>query len=114
MVRGDQRKHFYGAVTLEEQRQRLGQYYTLSWDLTREQNINNAQPVELIFLYRQGATGAQIKRKSYTYNRGVKAGKLEINIIGDNYLKGGRVLSWRAELRQGKKLITSEESYLWK
>lgn len=115
MVRGDQRKYFFGAVTLEEQRQRLGQYYTLTWDLSsKPQFVKHPQPVVLTFYYRQGGTGAQIKRRVQRYTNGEKLGKLEVNIIGDDYLEGGRVLSWRATLQRGNQLLASEQSYLWK
>jgi hypothetical protein len=114
MIRGDQQKRLFGAVTLEEHKQRIGQYYTLTWNLIdRPETQPLDQPVQLVFKYQQAVSGNVVKSISKTYPQGIPEGKWEINNIGYNYAKGGRILSWRAELYYGKNLISAKESYLW-
>jgi hypothetical protein len=114
MVRGDQQRRLYGAVTIEEHKQRIGQYYTLSWNLLNQPEINNwDSPVQLVFRYNQASTGNKIKTTSKTYPLGTKQGKWAFNNIGHDYAEGGRILAWRADLIYGGQIISTKESYLW-
>jgi len=112
MVRGDQQKRLYGAVTLKEHQQRLGQYYEIAWNLTGKVE-HPTEPVLVIFRYLRANTGAEVKIKYKRFPAGTKFGKFEIKIIGDDYLKNGRVLAWRADLVYGGKVLESRQSYLW-
>ena len=112
MVRGDQQKRLYGAVTLKEHRARLGQYYEIKWNLMGKVD-NPAEPVLVIFRYLQASTGAEVKLKHKKFPAHATSGKLEIKIIGDDYIKNGRVLAWRAELVYAGRVIESRQSYLW-
>ena len=119
MVRGDQQRRLYGAVTIEEHKQRIGQYYTLRWNLLKQTNAKDLnkpvqnKPVQLVFRYKQAATGSEIKTTSKTYPLGTKKGKWAFNNIGKDYTEGGRILAWRADLIHGEKIISTKESYLW-
>ena len=114
MVRGEQQKRLYGAVSIEDHKERIGQYYVVSWDLRNQHEINdwNGQ-VQVVFRYKQASTGSKIHTLSKLYPVGIKEDKWEIKNIGDEYVKNGRVLSWRADLIYGGQAITSRESYLW-
>jgi hypothetical protein len=61
MVRMEKSRRLHGAVSMEERRQRLGQYYTLIWS---DAEGAGQGPVEVVFRYRQGGTGSRIKRMS--------------------------------------------------
>ncbi len=117
MVRGDQQKRLYGAVSIAEHKERIGQYYLLRWNLYNQPNINPDsqwdRPVQLVFRYKQTATGSDIKTKSKTYPLGTKQGKWAFNNIGKDYATGGRLLAWRADLIYGGQIISTKESYLW-
>ncbi len=117
MVRGDQQKRLYGAVTIQEHKQRIGQYYSFSWNLLglpeSAENSNKKQPISLIFQYQQAATGKHITSIKKTYSLGKTEGTWQFNNIGNDYVKAGRILAWRAELFRGEAMITSKESYLW-
>ncbi len=113
MVRGDQQKRLYGAVTIADREARLGQYYEMTWCLDG-QVIEPNEPVTVIFRYRQAATGSKLKLLSKRYSAGTPRGKIEFNIIGEDYIKGGRVLSWKTELIYGGRVIDSKQSYLWR
>lgn len=113
MVRGDQQKRLYGAVTIADHEARLGQYYEISWCLDGKV-VEASEPVTVIFRYRQASSGAELKFLSQRYPAGTPRGKVEFNIIGDDYKKGGRVLSWKADLVYGGRVIDSKQSYLWR
>ncbi len=114
MVRGDQQKRLYGAVTIEEHKQRIGQYYTLRWNLFNQQKTKTRnRPVQLVFRYKQASTGNKIKTTSKNYPLEIKQGKWAFNNIGHDYTEGGRILAWRADLIHGGQIISTKESYLW-
>ena len=113
MVRGDQQKRLYGAVTIADHEARLGQYYEVTWCLDGRV-VEPSEPVTVIFRYRQANTGSKLKFLSKRYPAGTSRGKIEFNIIGENYIEGGRVLSWKADLVYGGRLIESKQSYLWR
>ena len=114
MVRGDQQKRLFGAVTIEEHKQRIGQYYQLRWNLLDQPKIQNwDRKVQIVFRYKQASTGSTIKTASKTYPSGTKQGKWAFNNIGQDYAKGGRILAWRADLIYGGQIISTKESYLW-
>lgn len=116
MVRGDQQRRLHGAVTIAEHKERIGQYYTLRWNLLDQPKVktnNWDRPVQLVFRYKQASTGSKIKTNSKTYPLGTKQGKWAFNNIGEDYACGGRILAWRADLIYGGQIISTKESYLW-
>jgi len=114
MVRGDQQKRLYGAVSIEDHKQRIGQYYILSWDLLNQPKITDwDSQAQLVFRFKQASTGSKIHTLSKLYPSGTKEGKWEINNIGDDYIKNGRILAWRADLIYAGQAVASRESYLW-
>ncbi len=110
MVNMEKARRLHGAVSMEERRGRLGQYYTLIWD---DRNGVGQGEVELVFQYQQGATASRVKRMVRRYPPATSKGKAEFAIIGDDYFKGGKVLAWKATLQRGGKVIATEQSYLW-
>ncbi|HEY8962199.1 MAG TPA: hypothetical protein VIM57_08320 [Luteolibacter sp.] len=108
VARTERNRLLYGAIGANEQAQRLGQYYTVLW---RESQAG--EPVKVVFDYQQGATGSRVKRQSRDFAASATEGKAEFRIIGDDYVKGGRVLAWRIALIRGGKEISHRQSYLW-
>lgn len=109
MARNEKLRRLHGAVSTEERKNLLGQYYTIDWhdgDLSKG-------PASITFEYQQGATGSQVKSIRRTFPKFESSGTTEINIIGDEYFQGGRVLTWRATLRRGDETIATRQSYLW-
>ena len=109
MVRAEELKRFYGAVTMEEREQRLGDYYTVSWSGPAGQE---AQSVRVVFEYRQAATGAKVL-KMEEERPGTARGQVEFTVTGETFQEGGRVLAWRIWLYRGGELVDTERSYLW-
>jgi hypothetical protein len=107
MVQNEKLRRLHGAVSIEERKQRLGQYYAVLW------NADAAAEKKIVFRYQQGASGSRIKEMHRTLPTGSSSGKEEFSIIGDNYLKNGRVLAWKIDLTANGETIASKQSYLW-
>jgi hypothetical protein len=105
MIRNEKARRLYGAVSLEERKDRLGQYYTALW------NADPGASKEIVFRYQQG--GSRIKEMRREIPAGTSGGKEEFTVIGDDYFKNGRVLAWKMDLIVGGETISSKQSYLW-
>lgn len=108
MVRGERQRRMHGAISVAEQGEKLGYYYTVLWD-----DASAGEPGEVVFEFQQGATGSRVKRMTHRIPAGQGAGKAEFTILGDAYRKGGRVLAWRCKLYRGGREMASRQSYLW-
>lgn len=109
MVRMEKMRRLHGAVSMEERRQRLGQYYTLLW---HDPDGAGSGRVTALFEYRQG--GSAIKRMTKTFPAGDTHGIAEFAVTGDDYFIKGKVLAWRASISRGGREIASKQSYLWR
>lgn len=107
MIAHEKARRLYGAVSMEERRQRLGQYYTILWQLDSGTNR------EILFEYQQGKTGSLVKTMKRQLPAGSTSGIEEFTVIGDDYLQNGRILTWRISLISDGKTIASKQSYLW-
>lgn len=108
MVRGEQLKKFYGAVGVRERELRLGHYYAVDWH-----NREVGEEVTVKFEYQQGATGSRVLTLEETFDGSLTKGRAEFQIIGQDYLEGGKVLAWRCGLWRGNREVASQSSYLW-
>lgn len=107
MVQNEKLRRLYGAVSLEERKGRLGQYYTVLW------NAGAGLEKEIVFRYQQGGSGSRIKEMRRTLPTDAGQGKEEFSVIGDNYFQNGRVLAWKMDLIAGGETIATKKSYLW-
>jgi len=112
LLRSSQLKHLYGSMTLEERNLKRGQYYHITWHHTP----TSQQARSLVFEYQQSATGSKKLTQSISLpsDANVSEGNANFTINGKDYQNNGRVLSWRIQLLQGKQVIASKQSYLWK
>lgn len=110
MMRLEKERRLLGAVSMEERRARLGQYYTLLW---QDEAGAGSGEAEVIFEYQQGATASKVKKRVKKFPSSDRSGKAEFSFIGDDYLKGGKVLAWKATLQRGKTVVATRKSYLW-
>ncbi len=110
MMRAEQQKHLRGVISLEEQQQRIGQYYTVDWDV-RAHAVK--QPIQIVFLYQQVGSGSKIHKAQQEFPASQLKGSHAFSVAGENYQTNGRVLTWRVEVRSGGALLVSEQSYLW-
>ncbi len=110
MVRMEKERHLRGAVSMEQRRQRLGQYYTLVWYDPQGAGRGEA---ELVLHYQQGASGSRVKRMTRSFPAAETEGRAEFAVIGDDYFNHGKVLAWKAVLKRGNKELARRQSYLW-
>lgn len=108
MARNEKLRRLHGAVSMEERRNLLGQYFTIEWN-----DDAIGEPVTITFEYQQGATGSRVKTQHREFSGDRTSGSTEIRVIGDDYFNGGRVLAWRATLLRGDRVVASRKSYLW-
>lgn len=107
MISHEKQRRLYGAVSMEERKGRLGQYYTVLWDSAEVGELGG----EIEFRYLQGASGSRVK----VMRRGVsgRKGRAEFAVIGDDYFENGRVLAWKVRLLAGGEELATKQSYLW-
>jgi hypothetical protein len=110
MVKMEKDRRLHGAVSMAERRNRLGQYYTLLWH--DPAGVGQGK-VELIFQYQQGASASRVKRMVREFPATDSKGTAEFAVIGEDYFKGGKVLTWKATLRRGERVVATRQSYLW-
>lgn len=111
MVRMEMTRRLHGAVSMEERKQRLGQYFTVAW---RDAEGVGMGAVEVIFEYQQGASASRVKRMSKSFPAADVEGTAEFAVIGDDYFEGGKVLAWRISVQRADKEFASRQSYLWR
>lgn len=100
----------YGTLTAKEKRDRLGQYYTIQW----EDNTPDT-PLDLVFEYQRAGSSSKIYRHETHYPAGRQGGEVDvhINFSGEDYLRLGRVMAWKATLLLNGREISRRTSYLW-
>ena len=104
----EHRHHMYGALTNEDREARRGNYYTFFWSTP-----DTTTPVTVKFEYRQSTTGFIIHtlQSQATPESGTNTTKFQVT--GDDFKRQGKVLSWKATLLQGGKVIGEKKSYMW-
>lgn len=111
VIRAEQQKRLRGAVSEEEKRERLGEYFTVDWN--RGKNFSIEEGAKVVFLYRQAGTASKVLRLEQEYPASQRKGVTDFSIVGEAYNQQGRVLNWRSELYSGDRLLAHEQSYLW-
>jgi hypothetical protein len=109
MIRAEKNRIFHGAVSMEERRERLGQYYTVLWDDSEGAGSSHT----VLFEFQQGGSGSLIKKRTVSFPAADSSGKAAFSVIGDDYFKGGKVLAWKISLLRDKEVISTKQSYLW-
>jgi hypothetical protein len=109
MARGEVQRLLHGAVTVEERRKKVGQYYHVIWI----QPKNGEQAAEVVFEYLQAGSGSKVQRM---VQRAMVKDRLDsyFEITGDNYFRKGRVLAWRCSIRIDGQEVASKRSYMWR
>jgi hypothetical protein len=104
-----ERAHYlYGAVTLAEQLERAGHYYTFWWKVD-----DRSQPVTVKFEYRQKLTGLAVKVKEEQVTELSRSNRTKFQVIGPEYQTDGPVTSWQVSILRGKEVLASQQSFTW-
>jgi len=108
MVAFERARANYGAITSTVDRIEVrGNYYSFFWR-TRQPG-----PVTVRFEYRQANLGAYVQAREVAYDKIKGTMETKFQVIGDDYLQDGRVISWRALLIADGKIVGLTQSYLW-
>lgn len=107
MVIFERQRVNYGAVTAIDHLQLRGHYYTFFWR-TRQPG-----PVTVRFEYRQANLGSYVQAKEVSYASARGTMETRFQVIGDDYLNDGRVISWRTLLIADGEIVGLTQSYLW-
>ena len=107
MILFERQRTLFGAVTTVDRLQLRGHYYNFFWR-TRETG-----PVTVRFEYRQANLGSYVQAREVAYDHPRGTMETKFQVIGDDYLQDGRVISWRALLISEGKIVGLTQSYLW-
>jgi hypothetical protein len=108
MVSFERQRVNYGAVTSTIDRiETRGNYYNFFWR-THQQG-----PITVRFEYRQANLGAYVQAREVAYNQTKGTMETKFQVIGDDYIQDGRVISWRALLIADGKVVGLTQSFLW-
>lgn len=110
MMRMEKLRRLHGAVSAAERRERLGQYYTLTWNHPKGTGKGE---VEIRFDYQQGASASLVKQMHKDFPSSAGSGSVEFAVLGDDYFTRGKVLAWKATLLRDNKVLATQQSYLW-
>lgn len=101
-----------GAVSVDDQKKRLGEYFFCEW-----YNATPDMQTKLVIEYQQSSTGSQIIKQEYIYKPG-QLGKgiqeAEFHRLGEEYKKGGVMLTWRLSIYVNGKCVDSRHSFMWR
>ncbi len=108
MVDFERRRHLYGAIDYKEQREKMGQYYSIFW------KTSTRQPATVRLEYRQGGSGSQVLSKELFITKPKRSNVTKFQVIGDEYWDGGKVTQWKASVIENGAVVAEYKSFLWK
>ncbi len=108
MILSEHRKRLHGAVTAEERRDRLGNYYTVHWSVPQ-----GTGPVTVRFEYQVANAADRTRTREVVVPSPSGRQVTQFEVTGREYANDGRVIAWRISLLEGDRPIAVETSYLW-
>jgi hypothetical protein len=98
----------HGAITAKDFQERQGNIFVINWQ-------NDGAPADFTVRldYRQGITRERVMTKTKEYKNFDGYEKTVLKVVGDDYLRGGVVNSWRISIVRDGKIIAQEKSFIW-
>ena len=98
----------HGAIIAKDIQDRQGNIFVINWN-------NNGAPGDFIVRldYRQATTRERVMTKTEEYKNFDGYEKTVIKVVGDDYLRGGVVNSWRISIVRDGKIVAQEKSFIW-
>ena len=106
-IQFERKYRLFGAVSLLDQRQRVGNYFDFYWRTKRPANLT------VRLEYRQEKLHALVQGRELYYPSAKGNIKSEFAILGDDYFDDGAVFAWRCLLIENGKIVAMKRSYLW-
>ena len=97
----------YGAILQKDIQEKQGNIFVINWQ-------NDGQPGDFTVRldYRQANTRERVMTKTREYKNFGGYEKTVIQIVGDDYLRGGVVNSWRISIVRDGKIVAQEKSFI--
>ena len=108
MVEFEPRHYLHGALTLEEQADRYGYYFSVFWKTATRQSAT------VRLEYRQGASGSHVLSKELFIADPKRNNVTKFKIVGDDFEDGGKVTQWKASVIEDGVVVAEYRSFLWK
>jgi len=98
----------HGAITAKDLQERQGNIFVINWN-------NDGEPADFMVRldYRQANTRERVMTKVERYENFDGYEKTVIKVVGDDYLRGGVVNSWRISIVRDGKIVAQEKSFIW-
>ena len=98
----------YGAILQKEIEGKQGNIFVINWQ-------NDGAPADFMVRldYRQANTRERVMTKTERYSNFGGYEKTVIKVVGDEYLRGGVVNSWRISIVRDGKIVAQEKSFIW-
>ena len=98
----------HGAITAKDIQERQGNIFVINWN-------NDGEPADLTVRldYRQANTRERVMTRTQDYKNFDGYEKTIIKVVGDDYLRGGVVTSWRISIVRAGKIVAQEKSFIW-
>ena len=96
-----------GAISQSQFDQLRGNYFSLLWRTATRANVI------VRFEYHQNSLGNEIRALECFYPSALGSYESKFRVVGEDYLKFGRVVSWRVLLIVEGKIVALRRSFLW-
>jgi len=98
----------HGAILQKDIEGKQGNIFVINWQ-------NDGAPADFTVRldYRQANTRERVMTKVQRYERFGGFEKTVIQVVGDDYLRGGVVNSWRISIVRDGKIVAQEKSFIW-
>jgi len=98
----------HGAITGKDRLDRLGNIFVINW-----QNDGKPGDFTVRLDFRQAMTREKVMTKTQEYKDFDGYEKTVLKVVGDEYVKGGVVNSWRISIVRDGKIVAQEKSFIW-
>jgi len=97
-----------GAILQKDIQGKQGNIFVINW-----QNDGSPGDFAVRLDYRQANTRERVMTKTQEYKNFGGYEKTVIQVVGDDYLRGGVVNSWRISIVRDGKIVAQEKSFIW-
>lgn len=98
----------HGAVLPKDLQNKQGNIFVVNW-----QNDGSPGDFTIRLDYRQANTRERVMTKTRDYQNFGGYEKTVIQVVGDDFLRGGVVNSWRISIVRDGKIVAQEKSFIW-
>ena len=98
----------HGAITAKEIQDRKGNIFVINW-----QNDGKPGDFTVRLDYRQANSREKVMTKTQDYKDFDGYEKTVLKVVGEDYLRGGVVNSWRISIVRDGKIVAQEKSFIW-